>query len=113
MPEKMVGTVRPGAEPGTPEEICGVVSSGGTESILLAMKTYRDYAREKKGIARPQMIVPTTAHASFDKAAQYFGIEIIHIPVADDCRADVAATEKAISENTIVIVGSAPPFPHR
>jgi glutamate/tyrosine decarboxylase-like PLP-dependent enzyme len=112
MTANMLGADRSGAEPDTQEEICGVVTSGGTESILLAMKTYRDYARDKKGITRPQMIVPSTAHAAFDKAAQYFGIDIIHVPVGEDYGADVAGTEKAITENTIVIVGSAPPFPH-
>jgi sphinganine-1-phosphate aldolase len=112
MTANMLGADRSGAQPGTPGEICGVVSSGGTESILLAMKTYRDYARDKKGIAKPEMIVPSTAHAAFDKAAQFFGIDIIHVPVGDDFRADVAATERAITDNTIVIVGSAPPFPH-
>lgn len=112
MTANMLGADRSGARPGTPEEICGVVSSGGTESILLAMKTYRDYARDKKGITKPEMIVPSTAHAAFDKAAQFFGIDIIHVPVGDDFRADVAATEKAITDNTIVIIGSAPPFPH-
>ncbi|MDP2859990.1 MAG: aminotransferase class V-fold PLP-dependent enzyme [Bacillota bacterium] len=112
MTANMLGAAQSGAEPGTPEEICGVVSSGGTESILLAMKTYRDYAREKKGITKPEMILPTTAHAAFDKAAQYFGIDMIRIPVGDDFRADVAATEKAITDNTIVIAGSAPQFPH-
>jgi len=94
------------------DEICGTVSSGGTESILLAMKTYRDRARDKKGITKPEMIVPSTAHAAFDKAAQYFNIKMIRIPVGADYRADVAATEKALTKNTIVIVGSAPPFPH-
>jgi glutamate/tyrosine decarboxylase-like PLP-dependent enzyme len=76
------------------------------------MKTYRDSARAKKGITEPEMVVPVTAHAAFDKASQYFGSKIIHVPVADDYRADVAATEKAITDNTIVIVGSAPQFPH-
>jgi sphinganine-1-phosphate aldolase len=94
------------------DEICGVVSSGGTESILLAMKTYRDWARDKKGITEPEMVVPTTAHAAFDKAAQCFNIKIIRVPVDADYKADVEATRKAISENTIVIVGSAPSFPH-
>ncbi|MDP2674771.1 MAG: aminotransferase class V-fold PLP-dependent enzyme [Dehalococcoidia bacterium] len=112
MAANMLSAGLSGAEPGTPGEICGVVSSGGTESILLAMKTYRDYARDKRGITAPQMIVPSTAHAAFDKAAEYFRIEIVHVPVGDDFRADVAATERAITENTIVIVGSAPPFPH-
>lgn len=96
----------------TDDEICGTVTSGGTESILLAMKAYRDYARERKGITRPQMVVPSTAHAAFDKAAQYFGIDIVHVPVGPDFRADVAAMEAAITPDTIVLVGSAPPFPH-
>lgn len=97
---------------GQGQDICGTLSSGGTESILLAMKTYRDWAREVKGITKPEMIVPVTAHAAFDKASQYFGIKAIHIPVDSNFRADVKAARKAISRNTIVIVGSAPSFPH-
>ena len=112
MTAKMLGGGGPGAESGTENEICGVVSSGGTESILLAMKTYRDYARDKKGITAPEIVVPTTAHAAFDKAAEYFGIKAVHVPVADDFRADVAAMAAAISRNTVALVGSAPQFPH-
>jgi len=96
----------------TDDEIVGTVTSGGTESILLAMKTYRDWARAEKGIAEPEMIVPTTAHAAFDKASQYFDIKMVRIPVGPDFRADVEATRAAITPNTAVIVGSAPPFPH-
>ncbi len=96
----------------TKDEIVGTVSSGGTESILLAMKTYRDWAREVKGIREPEIIIPTTAHAAFTKAGDYFGINIVRIPVAGDFRADVSATRAAINENTIALVGSAPPFPH-
>ena len=96
----------------TSDEIVGTISSGGTESILLAMKTYRDWARETKGITAPEIIAPTTAHAAFDKAGDYFGIKTLRIPVGPDFRADVAATEKAITQNTIALVGSAPPFPH-
>jgi sphinganine-1-phosphate aldolase len=76
------------------------------------MKTYRDWARAKKGVTKPEMIVPTTAHAAFEKAAQYFNIKIVRVPVDTDYKADVAATEKAVNKNTIVIVGSAPSFPH-
>ncbi|GAB4537845.1 MAG: pyridoxal-dependent decarboxylase [Anaerolineales bacterium] len=97
---------------GEGSEACGTVSSGGTESILLAMKTYRDWAREEKGIAKPEMIVPVSAHAAFDKASQYFGIKMIHTPLDSQFRADVNAVKKAITRNTIVIVGSAPSFPH-
>lgn len=96
----------------TTDSIVGVVSSGGTESILLAMKTYRDWARETKGITAAEIIAPTTAHAAFTKAAEYFGMKLERIPVGPDFRADVAATEKAITPNTIALIGSAPPFPH-
>jgi glutamate/tyrosine decarboxylase-like PLP-dependent enzyme len=97
---------------GAGADVCGTLSSGGTESIMLAMKTYRDWARETKGITKPEMIVPVTAHAAFDKASQYFNIKTIHVPVDENFRADLKAVKKAISRNTIVIVGSAPSFPH-
>ncbi len=107
MTATMLGSSGPGAG-----EVCGSMTSGGTESILMAMKSYRDRARMEHGIRKPEMIVPVTAHAAFDKAAQYFSIRIKKIPVDDQCRADVAAVKKAISRRTIVIVGSAPSFPH-
>ena len=94
------------------QQICGVVTSGGTESILLAMKTYRDWAKDQKKITRPEMIVPVTAHAAFEKAAAYFKIKLKRIPVDANYRADGVAARKAISRNTVVIVGSAPSFPH-
>jgi len=99
-----------GADEG--DDIRGTVTSGGTESILLAMKTYRDRARAERGITRPEMVVPVTAHAAFDKAAEYFGIKMVHIPVDDAFRADVNAARRAITRNTVVLVGSAPSFPH-
>jgi glutamate/tyrosine decarboxylase-like PLP-dependent enzyme len=94
------------------EEVSGTVSSGGTESILLAMKTYRDWARATRGITHPEMVVPETAHAAFDKAAQYFQIKLVRVPVGPDFRADVERTRRALNRNTVVIVGSAPSFPH-
>ncbi|NIM93361.1 MAG: aminotransferase class V-fold PLP-dependent enzyme [Anaerolineales bacterium] len=97
---------------GEQEGICGTVSSGGTESILLAMKTYRDWAERTKGIIEAEIIAPTTAHAAFDKAAQYFRMKIIRTPIDSDYRADVDAVRSAITDNTVVIVGSAPPYPH-
>ena len=92
--------------------VCGTVTSGGTESILLAMKTYRDWARERLGIRHPEVVAPVTAHAAFDKAAHYFGIRLVRIPVDDGFRADVAAARRALTRNTIALVGSAPSFPH-
>jgi sphinganine-1-phosphate aldolase len=97
---------------GAGQDIHGTVSSGGTESILLAMKTYRDWAREKKGITKPEMILPVTAHAAFDKACQYFNIQPVRIPFDENYCADLDAARKAITPNTVVIVGSAPTFPH-
>ncbi len=101
-----------GGGPEGATNVCGTVSSGGTESILLAMRTYRDWARAEKGITRPQIVVPASAHAAFDKAAQYFGIELVPVPLDDDWRADVDAAADAITPNTIALVGSAPCFPH-
>lgn len=98
---------------GSPEEgVCGTVSSGGTESILLAMKTYRDWAEAEKGITEPEIIAPVTAHAAFVKASQYFRMKITRTPIGNDFRADVDAMKDAITDNTVVLVGSAPPFPH-
>src|SRR3954469_17970387 len=78
---------------------CGSVSSGGTESILLAMKAYRDQGAER-GRPEPEMVVPSTAHAAFDKAAQYFGLKQVKVPVGEDLRADVAAPRRALTRNT-------------
>ncbi|MDH3398683.1 MAG: aminotransferase class V-fold PLP-dependent enzyme [Acidimicrobiia bacterium] len=97
---------------GTTHPVCGTVTSGGTESILLAMKTYRDRARAERGITKPEMIAPVTAHVAFDKAAHYFGIKLVRIPIDASFRADVAAARDAVTRNTVVLVGSAPGFPH-
>ena len=67
------------AAPETP--VAGTVSSGGTESILLAMKAYRDFARERRGIAEPEIVAPVTAHAAFDKAARFFDMPLVRVPV--------------------------------
>lgn len=93
-------------------EICGSVTSGGSESILLAMKAYRDMAFVERGVRNPEMIAPTTAHAAFDKAAQYFKIKLRKIPVDSSFRADLNELKKAINSNTVVVIGSAPAFPH-
>ena len=93
-------------------EVCGVVTSGGTESILLAMKTYRDRAWAVNGIRRPNIVLPVTAHAAFDKAGEYFKIKIKRVPIDENYQADINAVRKAANGNTICIVGSAPNFPH-
>ena len=95
---------------GEPEAI-GNMTSGGTESILMAVKTARDRAREEKGISEPEMILPVSAHPAFDKSAQYLGVKAIHAPLGDDLRVDVSAMQEAITPNTVLMVGSAPNFP--
>ncbi len=92
--------------------VCGTVSSGGTESIMLAMRAYRDWARTEKGIAEPQIVAPASAHAAFEKAAQCFDMELVQVGLDSDWRVDMEAMENAISGRTAVIVGSAPSFPH-
>jgi len=92
-------------------EAAGNMTSGGTESILMAVKTARDWARAEKGIERPQIIVPVTAHPAFDKAAHYLDVEIVHTPLRDDLRADVDAMRAVITENTVLLAGSAPCYP--
>nr|AOO86838.1 sphingosine 1 phosphate lyase [Laodelphax striatellus] len=92
---------------------CGSVTSGGTESILMACKAYRDYGAAVHNISEPQMVVPATAHPAFDKAAAYFKIRIKHVrydPVTTTV--DLRAMEKAITSNTCMLVASAPNYPY-
>jgi len=98
---------------GGDSDVAGTMTSGGTESILLVVRTARDWARaEKPHIAKPEMILPVTAHPAFEKAAKYFDVTPVRIPIRDDFRADVAAAREVINENTIMMVGSAPCYPY-
>ncbi len=90
----------------------GTMTSGGTESLLMAVKTYRDYFREKKPeITKPEIVIPETAHVSFRKAAHYFGVRLVETPVDKNYQADLEAITAALSENTILLVGSAYNYP--
>uniref|UniRef100_A0A3Q2X0D5 sphinganine-1-phosphate aldolase n=1 Tax=Haplochromis burtoni TaxID=8153 RepID=A0A3Q2X0D5_HAPBU len=91
---------------------CGTVTSGGTESILMACKAYRDIAYER-GVKHPEILAPVSVHAAFDKAAHYFGMKLVHIPLdKKTMKVDVKAMRRAISKNTAMLVCSAPQFPH-
>ncbi|MBC9957911.1 aminotransferase class V-fold PLP-dependent enzyme [Yimella sp. cx-51] len=92
-----------------PDGRAGTVTSGGTESILLAVQTARDAHPE---IERPTMVLPATAHAAFHKAAHYFGVRPVVVPVRADFRADPEAMAAAIDESTVLVVGSAPSYAH-
>ncbi|CAH3170637.1 unnamed protein product [Porites lobata] len=94
------------------KEACGTMTSGGTESLLLACKSYRDWAYDR-GIKRPEIVAPVSVHAAFDKAAHYFNMKLVHVPVDEKTRrCNMKAMKKAITKNTILLVGSAPQFPH-
>ncbi len=94
-----------------PVEAGGCMTSGGTESILMAMKAARERARAERGVERPQLLAPVTAHPAFAKAAVYLGMELVQIPVDDARRADLAAARRLVGERTAVVVGSAPNYP--
>ncbi|KAI9250288.1 sphingosine-1-phosphate lyase [Sporodiniella umbellata] len=96
-----------------PDTACGTMTSGGTESILMACKTYRDMYRDLKGIRYPEMVVPDTIHAAFMKASSYFNIKLVTVPVDPvTLKMDLTMTARAITKNTVMIAGSAVNFPH-
>jgi len=94
------------------EEVCGVVTSGGTESCLMAVKTYRDMAKDKRGVKKPEMIIPESAHVAWYKASEYFGVKIRMVPLKEDLSPDLKKMKKLINRNTVMILGSAPEYPH-
>lgn len=89
----------------------GSISSGGTESIFLAVQVARDEARAR-GNLHPTILTPETAHPAFAKACSYLDVERIPIPLRADLRADPAAFEAALDERTIMLVGSTPCYPY-
>jgi sphinganine-1-phosphate aldolase len=92
-----------------PASAVGTVTSGGTESILLAVQGARD---ARPDVESPRMVLPATAHAAFHKAAHYFGVEAVLVPVGADFRADPAAMAEAIDDRTVLVVASAPSYAH-
>ena len=94
------------------EEVCGVVTSGGTESCLMAVKTYRDMAKDKRRVKKPEMIIPETAHVAWYKASEYFNVKIRQVPLDENLVPDLKKLKKMINRNTVMILGSAPEYPH-
>ncbi len=94
------------------EDVCGVVTSGGTESCLMAVKTYRDMAREQRRVKKPEMVIPETAHVAWFKASEYFGVKIRLVPLKADFTPDLDKLRRLINRNTVMILGSAPEYPH-
>jgi glutamate/tyrosine decarboxylase-like PLP-dependent enzyme len=90
----------------------GLITSGGTESLVTAMLTYREWGLHQKGIQHPQVILPVTAHPAFDKGCHYFGIEVIKAPVTSDYTVDVDFVREHITPDTVALVGTAGTYPH-
>jgi glutamate/tyrosine decarboxylase-like PLP-dependent enzyme len=98
-----------------PEGSTGAMTSGGTDSITMAIKTARDYARSKgKALGKANIVLPQSAHLAFDKACHLMDVEVRRIPIMTDgtYQADVEAMIAACDESTVMMVGSAPNFPH-
>jgi sphinganine-1-phosphate aldolase len=100
-----------GGGSGTP--VVGCLTSGGTESILTAIRATRDYFAQQKGVSEPEMVVAASAHAAVYKAASYFGIRLVRVPVDPaSLQMDLRAVRRAVNGNTILVYASAPGFPH-
>ncbi|HEX9994618.1 MAG TPA: aminotransferase class V-fold PLP-dependent enzyme [Acidimicrobiales bacterium] len=94
-----------------PPTAAGFLTSGGTESILVAVLGARERARAERGVTEPRMVVADSAHAAFHKAAHCFGVAVDTVPVGPDFRADVDAMADAVDDRTVLVVGSAPQYP--
>ena len=95
------------------QKACGALGSGGTDSILGAMVAYRDKAGVERGVTRPNIIWPETAHPAFLKAAHLFRIEVVKAPTDPvTTQVDVDFVRKAITKDTVAIIGSAGNYPY-
>ena len=92
-----------------PDTGVGSVTSGGTESVLLAVQTARDARPE---VTAPTMVIPSSAHSAFHKAAHYFGVRAVVVPCGADLRADPSAMAAALDDTTVLVVASAPSYAH-
>lgn len=97
-----------------PEGAVGTATAGGTESVMLAVKAARDHARRTRpDVTRPAMLLPETAHACFHKAAAYLGLEVIPVAVDPETfRADIADARAKMTDDVVLVVGSAPSYTH-
>lgn len=96
-----------------PAGAAGTMTSGGSESLLLAVKTARDWARATRPeIAQPEMVLPVTAHPALLKAAHLAGVKPVLVPTRASHAVDTEAAANAMTDRTILLVGSAPQYPH-
>jgi glutamate/tyrosine decarboxylase-like PLP-dependent enzyme len=90
----------------------GAMTSGGTESIFMAVKTARDRMREERGISKGRIVIPRTAHPAFVKAAHYLDLEWVQMPLHEDYKTHAADLQAMLTDDTVLAVGSAPAFPY-
>jgi len=97
---------------GSPQAV-GAMTTGGTESIFLAVRAARQWARvHRPNVQTAEIVLAKSAHPAFNKAADFYGMRARRVDIGDDFRADVEAMEQAIGNDTIMLVGSAPAYPH-
>lgn len=94
------------------DDVCGVVTSGGSESLVTALYTYREQAAKDRGVTRPNVVMPITAHVALDKGAHWLGVEMRHAPLTNDYVVDVDAVADLVDDDTVAIVGSAGNYAH-
>jgi glutamate/tyrosine decarboxylase-like PLP-dependent enzyme len=95
------------------DRVSGVMTSGGTESCLLPVFACRERARKLRRLPfKPEMIAPETIHVAWEKAAKYFDVKMVRAPVDENFCADAKAMERLINRNTILLLASAPSYPH-
>ena len=98
---------------GAPADAGGSLTSGGTESLLLAVMAARDWARTKKPTPdQPEILIPEAAHPGFDKAAHLMDLKPVRLAQSPQYRANATQLENAVTPNTIMIIGSAPSYPY-
>ncbi len=94
------------------EQTCGVVTFGGTESLINPMLAYRDRARAEKGITEPEVIIPVTAHVALEKAGHLLGIKVLKAPLGEDWLGEIDWIRAHVTSNTVALVGSAANYAH-
>lgn len=94
------------------KEACGVITSGGTESIMLCILAYREQAKFQRGVSKPNIVGSELIHPAFLKACFYFGIEVRLARIKDDFTLDLKHYSSLIDSNTICLVSNSPDFPY-
>ena len=94
------------------EHACGVITSGGTESLINPMLVYREWGRDSRQVSAPEVIIPRSAHVALQKAGHLLGIKVVRAPLRDDWLVDVEWVRGHVTANTVAIVGSAGSYPY-